>query len=247
MNGSIERWQEQKYDIFGNCIRDIGYDAYGGIRYWVEYEYIWVGRPNTTADETNEPEPVLLVRSVRYEPDGAYELAYESLYDAAGNPIKETGYWNGNPGHQREWTYDASGNEISEIYYNEDGSINYSYEYEYDEFGNQISWSNGVYRSEWEYDTAGNRILENHYSGSSRDSQRSYEYDSGGNLIKVTGYNTLGNIFAWWEYEYDASGNCIRHIWYASETEIDGSWEHKCKKGVEKIFDYESGTRITVV
>ncbi|MFI3202385.1 MAG: zinc-ribbon domain-containing protein, partial [Eubacteriales bacterium] len=93
------------------------------------------------------------------------------------------------------------------ISYEEDGSISWWYEYEYDSNGNEVKY---IY-----YEEDGSISMWNEG-----------EYDSNGNCVKYTSYREDGSISRWSEREYDSNGNCVKSIDYREDGSINYCYEY---------------------
>ena len=78
--------------------------------------------------------------------------------------------------------------------------------------------------SEYEYDSNGNTIRSTGYNSDGSISSQC-EYDSHGNRIRYTCYDSDGSILYWAEYEYDSHGNEIRSTDYDSDGSISSRYE----------------------
>ena len=146
---------------------------------------------------------------------------------------------------ERVIEYDIEGNVVSDIFYNEDGSINARSESKYDSEGNEISYVsyNGdgsiSYKYEREYDNAGNEVrFVSYKEDESVSNRREYEYDSVGNCIGNIFYNENGEIINSWKTEYDDVGNEVKNITYNGDGSIN-AW-------VEYTYD-SAGNQISYV
>ncbi len=104
--------------------------------------------------------------------------------------------------------------ETSAYYYDEDGNLNYSIEYEYDSSGNVINritkTDETIYESvtKYEYDSDNNLINLSDYDYSGElVYMEEYEYYSNGNLESKIQHQDIGHWYQKYEYEYDAQGN----------------------------------------
>ena len=71
-------------------------------------------------------------------------------------------------------------------------------------------------RYQYDYDENGNRIRELQYDGKGKLEHRNeYEYDENGNEIRYTRYYSNGKILEQSEYEYDENGNRIAETYYS--------------------------------
>lgn len=130
------------------------------------------------------------------------------------------------------------------VTYDEDGSIEYYYIYEYDSRGNEVkliqyNWDASIgYYGIYQYDNQGNRVKVIWYnSDESIDYYYTYEYDGQGNRIKRIRYNSDGSRAWIWCYEdeYDSQGNQIKKIRYNSDGSVD---EVQCYKKEYKYDKY---------
>lgn len=188
---------------------------------------------NTTEsiEESTQEEETVAVTAETEETEGEIEEAKLQYYLA-----RATKYRRGFIESVSE--YNSDGNEVSCVYYNEDGSVNSRYEREYDSAGNEVRFisykEDGSVNSkrEYEYDVTGNCISNIFYNedGEIIDSWKS-EYDNTGNAIKCVTYNADGSISVRSEYEYDSAGNEISfaeyngdgNLYSKSESEYDSS------------------------
>lgn len=106
-------------------------------------------------------------------------------------------------------------------YYNEDGSIDYYSEYDYNEYGEEILWrrynADGTikYYTEYIFDDYGNEIKEIQYDADDNiDSWYDRVYDNRGNVLSSHYYDGDGTEKWWFEYTYDDQGNKIKAVTY---------------------------------
>ena len=227
--------------------------------------------PEGELSEAEEPEPMelsLLTKKQMVYPDGTIFVMEEYEYDESGNMIKDF-FADDDSGCKSEYEYDESGNLVKRIrYYFDDDNLREWSVYEYDEFGNEIKiefydMDGSLKRSSeyeyqydesgslikrisykadgsvsyvtwWvlEYDESGNKIKEQENSLS--DLCKVREYDTYGNVVNFTAYNKDGSIAYWAKYEYDDFGNRTKYIrggtdvdrvydWYEYEYDESGN------------------------
>lgn len=183
---------EYEYDANGNNTKETTYDADGVVMRWYEYEYDVYGN---------------MVRSSNYEkysgednPRHAHTCTWE--YDSDGNILKYV--WYGADGSVNfEDEYDSKGRFIKEQYFDEDGSFLSGHEYKYDTEENVIQilfYEDGVINSgqvyEYEYGSNGEVALKKMKSviDGSDLGRIEYEYDTEGNLLRSSTYDSRGNV-----------------------------------------------------
>ena len=84
----------------------------------------------------------VIVKVSRYYEDGSLPMRYEYSYDASGNQLTHSEYNGDGSLHIRaEKSYDASGNTLTYSVYYGNGSLAWRYEYSYDYFGNKLTES----------------------------------------------------------------------------------------------------------
>ena len=106
----------------------------------------------------------------------------------AGKPINGEKYLTQN--------YNPKGFLIETITYNSDGTIQYKYNYTYDNNGTRIKTTR--------YDSSGK--MTNYYK---------YDYNEFGNKVKAYSYVLDGNLEEYYTYEYDGDGNLIEEKWFS--------------------------------
>jgi hypothetical protein len=112
-------------------------------------------------------------------------------------------------------TYDPKGFLAETIAYNNDGSVQYKYNYNYNNDGKRIKTNR--------YDSKGGMI--NYYK---------YDYDDYGNKTKAYCYDMKGNLEEYYVYDYDGDGNLVEEKWYSSSG-----------KEVYRIeYDYDKGIKV---
>ena len=168
----------------------------------------------------------------------------EYEYDEDGY-LSKIDYFGGEGDLWKEEEFDQAGNLIHKVQYDENGEIRLDFEYQYDNFGNQIfskeknveekkmlSWD------EWEYDAAGNMLKHFEYDGvGDLDYGEQFKYDANGNLTeeKKLGYD--GYVYDWYGYEYDEQNRETKEITYNEDGSI--------YKWIEKEYD-EQGNLVKV-
>lgn len=192
--------------------------------------------------------------SVYYYENGEISSAEEYQYDRNGNKIEDKYISYDIDGStlmfsHKTWAYDAAGNEIEYVKYDENGDIEARAEREYDANGNQIKAvdfdeDNIVKRrEEIEYDAGGNEIKrELHVYGHTEETIRTY--DEYGNLILCVIYNrSYSRIDEKIKYEYDENGNMIKEVHhknpqtvgYWTERDLDFWWEYEYDENGREI------------
>lgn len=168
----------------------------------------------------------------------------EYEYDEDGYLLK-IDYFGGEGDLWKEEEFDQAGNLIHKVQYDENGEIRLDFEYQYDNFGNQIfskeknveekkmlSWD------EWEYDAAGNMLKHFEYDGvGDLDNGEQFKYDINGNLTEKKKYGYEGSVYDWYGYEYDEQNREIKEITYNEDGSI--------YKRIEKEYD-EQGNLVKV-
>lgn len=162
----------------------------------------------TSAVPVEKEEMVVLARKI-YSNGEESRIEDEREYDRSGHAIKRTWYdADGNISYWGECTYYTSGYLRQLRWCDADGSSSDSYEYKYDEAGNEIY---SAY------------FLNNDcYSWTDR------EFDSSGHLIKEISYDMRGAVCTGWaEYEYDSLGRSVIVITYDESGEL--RYRHECE------------------
>lgn len=101
------------------------------------------------------------------------------------------------------------------VYYQEDGSVDSSYEYTYDTAGNCLSYTeydgNDIMQVQetYTYDADGNKLSEAR-TNTDKENYSDYvrDFDTDGNCVKETYYNADGSVSSEYSYAYDEHGNC---------------------------------------
>ena len=173
------------------------------------------------------------VHSIEYDADDTviHEAFTEYEYDEEGWILhsRETSYFDGVLSF--EFEYNQYGDSLLDMFYNDDGTVQYGTrsEYEYDENGSKLWEKNydavtgrltreSVYAVEeidgWEENYEVSEIF---YEEDG--SKYAYEYDARGNELSETIYNADSEIETVYrsEYEFDESGNVLLHNRYENE------------------------------
>lgn len=180
---TITKWR-CTYDENGNEVKELYYHDDGETVY-------------TDADREYDADG-FLVREMEYgyQEDGSesYQVERKYRYDRHGNVIEEQEDFDGDgkADYVNRWEYDASGNMLSESEYYVHSDLTEelytSYTYEYDEHGQMTSYH---YRYLWgDQEDGKTSILETYEN----------EYDSSGNLVKMTAYKN-GVLISATEYK----------------------------------------------
>ncbi|MCH5269447.1 MAG: hypothetical protein J1E83_01735 [Lachnospiraceae bacterium] len=149
-------------------------------------------------------------------------LVTETYYDGEGAVTSQD---------QIKYEYDADGNQIRVLSYDEVGTY---YEYKYDDSGNlseEVSYENGVMfrHVKYEYDEDGHRIKSQIIYNDDRFKMLTvYEYHYYGNLIRKTTYYYSGRKISKIsdEYEYDWGSNLMIRKAFCREDILDGTEEY---------------------
>lgn len=178
-----------EYDADGSKIKETIYDADGTVSRWYEYEY---------DDNGNK------VRYSSYEkyngedfPGLAHTHTWE--YDSDGNMLKHVEYrQDGSISVEEE--YDPKGQLIKELHYDDDGTFLSGSKNEYDADGRitqSTFYSDGVIwiKQMYKYGSNGKAELVTTRNGVEKSelSRTEFEYDSEGNLLRSSAYDSQGN------------------------------------------------------
>ena len=129
-------------------------------------------------------------------------------------------------------------------YYNDDGSVDYYSEYQYNEYGEQTLWEcyepDGTLKYYYEYilDDYGNEIKEvDHDPDGTIDSWYDRVYDDRGNVLSSHYYDGDGTEKWWFEYTYDDQGNQIKMVAYDPGAIVD-YWTERVYDGNGNEIEY---------
>ena len=185
------------YDSHGNLIRQTVYDADDGhLTYTYEYEYDNQGnklremRYNGSGDRLERNDYIydnqgILVQIEDISSSGDINRVIKYVYDNNGNAIRADKIWKEGGVDWIEFAYDAQGNKSKELFcYPGDRAYSYLIEYNYNE--------HGLLESQLEYEDLKGIMSIEDLEGLSIDAKyrNEYSYDSQGNLIEYTRYNT---------------------------------------------------------
>ena len=209
---TLQQSYSYEYDSNGNLKKKS--DSAGG---WTEYNY---------EDNGNNYSATVYDQFGNYDYATRYKEDVE--LDALGKIVKSRNCYIHEYAYMDSWSswfesdYDKAGNVIRRIQYKvntlpEAGEIYGSEEYEYDRQGNVIktiyNYPNDSQRAsmdthDYQYDKRGNVVKETllfYDSNGSIYSKSAYEkeYDTVGNLIKASKFDSDGNCEYWYEYEYE--------------------------------------------
>lgn len=193
---SVKDWREYKYDVKGNLIFEKGSD---------------VG--DTFVYEYNKDNKISIIYSSNWE---MTKEKNSKKYEYNENGYLEKIY--GKNLLLEEYEYNANGNMIKKVEYNDDMSISQSYTYEYD--------SNNRLTKDVLYNSSGNLRKWN-----------SYSYDTNGNLTEEKNYSTFEDPVQAFTYKYDEQGKLIR-----KDREI--YWSDRTDK-YYYIYEYDADGNLT--
>lgn len=201
-----------EYDTKGNVIQETQYNEEGkGVSEYFEYKY-----------DIND------TVMIKIEWNSSPFKFDRTDYDKNGNLVEWKSYKEGNLWSCYKCKYNSSGNEIESDSYDNDGSLLYSYKYEYDIKGNLVEQKQYYYYEDlgrklnssyrfW-YDSNRNMTEKIFYDESGELwTSTKYEYDADGNMIEEKIYNENGSLRTFSKYEYDINGNKINYKEYMSD------------------------------
>lgn len=175
----------------------------------------------TSAVPVEKEEMVVLARKI-YSNGEESRIEDEREYDRSGHAIKRIWYdADGNISYWGECTYYTSGYLRQIRWWDADGSSSDSYEYRYDEAGNEIYsayfLNNDCYSwTDREFDSSGHPIKEISYDlrGAVCAGWDEYEYDGLGRVAEKISCDESGEPQYRHEYEYDDHGNPVKDTSY---------------------------------
>lgn len=218
---------EYTYDADGNVIKEI----WDGGDFYSCYEATYDSHGNATEikyyNRNNELENIYktvynemddVVSQIYCNAKGEMYLQYEYIYSAPGCVLYINKYNQELTAGVKnvEYSYDDMQHQVSKKIYNDDGSLWFSGNYEYDNNGNMIKeegyYEDSEYVEKYVYNDQGQVIELHHgahyYRGSYDTYYYTYEYDEQGNLIRENKIEPDFQICT--EYTYDVFGNVLR-------------------------------------
>lgn len=172
-------------DSSGNVRRMTSYDAAGMVLFWHDYAYNTQGQRDSVTS---------------FDATGNQTGHVNLTYNEAGETL--TTYWYRSTGEvgQMENIYDNSGNLITIVLYNSDGTLGSTRTYTYNSVGQQI-------RCDWAYPDGGNRY-------------DLYEYDSQGRETKCSNYAEDGSLDSYTITVYNENDQRAGYQWYSGSGEL---------------------------
>jgi hypothetical protein len=144
-------------------------------------------------------------------------------YNGEGNKVEYTTYRNGEPRMTHKYEYDDSGYNTREMWVRADGTIDYEFQYVYDDRGNMLE-KNGMFNNtlndRWvfKYDEDGNKIEEGHAGGDAVVYARFvYSFDDNRNVISKEEYGKNGELVRKESFTYDMQGNMTEEMEKANQ------------------------------
>lgn len=206
-NGDLSSKTGFKYNVKGNLIEEVEYNADNSIKYVRIHDYNEDGKECAIKQSCTDGSIFLettfkyddkknMIEEVDYNADNSIANKTTRKYNDKGKEIEYVRYINGKSMEEKlDLLYDDRGNIIEVIFYVADGSI-YSK-------GKSIFDENNKKIEELRYNTDGSL-----YSRSIK------KYDDNGNKIEEITYNSKGGISFHNTYKYDDDGNMIENITY---------------------------------
>ncbi|MCD7820104.1 MAG: hypothetical protein LUH07_13820 [Lachnospiraceae bacterium] len=151
---------------------------------------------------------------ISYDSDGMTESINEYTYDSEGNcqSLRRYTYNNGELESVDAYTYRANGDTLSLLSYDGSGNLTMRHEYSYDENGLLAAEVYGdgegmILYQEYTYDTKGNVIsLTNYDSNGELTGSYVYRYNENGDLLLRKSCDSSGQAQSFYEYTYDEDG-----------------------------------------
>lgn len=181
--GEMRGYSEYEYNEYGDVVKRTSCDPDGTVQYTDEYMYDYTEDSKTkytVVDGQKDPYPEKfeydsegnLISYTKSQSSKSLDSKYEWEYDSKNNLVKETCTYT----NGTKWTheYNADGVIIKDVHYDENGQIDMEMEHDY------------------EPDNPNARSL----------IEDTYEYDSRGNVIKMTYSNPMASSFTHIVYEY---------------------------------------------
>ena len=253
-DGSLRQRVERTYDAWGGLILSKRYNGSSELSssFGYEIEYDADGNKLKLAaysDDVLQAEAEYTVTRVKVRgtetSDTPYDPAMEIAPAASQAPIPVGDVTITLPGEELEVPDEGTETvslKTKATYYNEDGTVDYYSEYEYNEYGEEIRWNrfepDGTLKYYYEYvfDEEGNEIGEYDCEPDGTiDNWYERTYDHMGNVLTSYYYDSEGNVKWWFEYTYDDQGNQIKMVCYDPGAIVD-YWN-------ESVYD-ENGNEI---
>lgn len=241
-DGSLKYRVESTYDAWGSLILSKTYNGSSELSSSTEYEIEYDADGNKlkhtcyndyiqrTRTVTEYTVIRVKVRGVETS-DTPYDPAMEIAPAASQAPIPVGDVTITMPGEETiipEGTTEVVSLKTKSTYYNEDGTVDYYSEYEYNEYGEEIRWNcfeaDGTLKYYYEYvfDEEGNEIGEYDYNpDGTLDNWYERTYDHMGNVLTSYYYDSEGNVKWWFEYSYDDQGRQIKMVNYDPGAIVD--------------------------
>ena len=233
-----ELGSENVLDSSGNIRKTSSYDASGNLIWYHEFTYDEKGRKTsvTAYDGTGNQIEELEITYQNNLPSAGYSYNNENgdiikqfyTYDDSGNTVRMDEYREDDVlSRYFIYEYDADGNAVREEQYNGNGNLQSVNIREFNEQGKVVRQEDyGVAPDQTlslsdyhlrEYDSLGNQIKYSHYDS---DNQllgyQTWEYGENGNLIRYSQYDSNGQLEWYYLYTYDETGRRIESEEYDS-------------------------------
>ena len=186
------------------------------------------------------------IEETHFEADGTMTSRYEDLYE--GNTLQEYSW---REGEERvldgESTFDDAGNQLTLTSYNDDGSVDYTREYEYDSQGNLVYKNFGSYQEgsleslmeyQYSYDSQGNQVEEQTFRNGELYQVTQWEFDGNGNMLFEYEYDKTMALQYASKFQYDSQGNQIFDGWYDKEGDLRIVYENEYDQYGECVLAY---------
>jgi len=92
------------------------------------------------------------------------------------------------------------------------------------------------------YDSNGNKVEDSSYDSEGSLSGKSiYKYDSNRNKVEMSNYDSEGSLFWTYIYKYDSNGNMVERFFYDSDEKLDRKyiWKYNDKNRLVEIIKYK--------
>ena len=231
-DGILEDVTLYEFDAWGNETGSAVYLPNGSLESYSRKVYDSEGRK---IDETH------------FEADGTMTSHYEDLYD--GDTLQEYSW---SEGEERvldaESTFDENGNQLTLISYNDNGTLDYMREYEYDSQGNMVYESFCMYHNDvqysdleyqYSYDSQGNQVEEQSFHDGEPYEVIQREFDENGNMLFEYEYSATEQTLKYVsKFLYDSQGNQIFDGWYDEEGNLQIVRENEYDQHGELVLSY---------